>query len=113
MENLIVKEMGSLAEKAYDTLPKDLIFTLDKKTYTVIDSIDKSSGLQGYLLQNDSTVTDEPKYVFAFRGTEVKSFSDLFTLEGIKDLFITDIAYMGSGTAPQQMKDAMAFIKKI
>jgi len=111
MNRDLVKIMGNLAEEAYTTYnEKDSIKDLP---YTVLDSIDTSSGFQGYLLQNDSPAEGKPKYVFAFRGTEADTLTDWITLEAIKDLFITDFAYMGTGTAPQQMKDAMAFIKKM
>jgi len=103
-----IKEFGILAEEAYTTYPDK--YPLSGKglqnSYTVIASTTQPSGFQGMLLKN----TETSNYVFAFRGTEADPF---FTIENFKDLIITDFAYMGSGRAPQQMKDAMSFVEEM
>ena len=102
MNNDIIQSMGLIAEEAYNTYAPDA--PLEKlPQYTVLAASDMPSGFQGYLLLNNSPTAGEPKYVFAFRGTEPGQW--------YKDLIIADFAYMGTGTAPQQMKDAMAFVQ--
>ncbi len=99
MDKRIVKDMGNLSEEAYNSYSKtDYIKKLPQ--YTVIDTDTQPSGFQGMLLKTGD------KYVFAFRGTE-------FPGQFMKDLIITDIAYMGTGRVPQQMKDAMSFIEEM
>ncbi|HHL35409.1 MAG TPA: hypothetical protein ENJ30_13700, partial [Desulfobulbaceae bacterium] len=111
-----IKEMGVLSEIVYkndyflNTNPDTIINHSDhnqlQNTYTVRATSNTASGFQGMLLENENPQNGESRYVFAFRGTE----PSLFNGEPIKDLIIADIAYMGTGTAPQQMKDAMAFV---
>lgn len=105
MDHAIVQEMGALADKAYTTYPKGETFTADEKNYKVIEvSNNPSSGFQGMLVEEVNAQGDGTgKYIFAFRGTE-------FFNEPLDDLIVADILYMGTGTIPQQMKDAMAFV---
>lgn len=51
MDNVTAKEMGLLAQKTYETLSQNSIFTLDKKTYTVRATSNQTSGFQGMLLE--------------------------------------------------------------
>jgi hypothetical protein len=69
-----------LADKVYenikegDVIKNNLVASVDKPEWTVIKvSSENSSGYQGALLQNKTT----GEYVFASRGTEILSLSDL------------------------------------
>lgn len=116
----MINENGLLAELVYDNKYINEIRTIISNddhdqlvnTYTVRATRNMPSGFQGMLLENTNPQSGEPQYVFAFRGTEadhpVSNFSQFY-----KDLIIVDIVYMGAGTAPQQMKDAMAFVNEV
>ncbi len=107
MENSVVKNMGLLAQEAYKTLQPNTTFILNDISYKVLATSDMPSGFQGMLLEKlNVSGQGTGEYVFAFRGTETESG----VLELWHDLAITDIRDMGSGTAPQQMKDAMSFV---
>lgn len=119
-----MKELGLLAELVYQTKyflvtnPDIIVDKADHKqlenSYTVLGvstdvSYGYNSGFQGMLLENNAPKAGEPKYVIAFRGTEPdQGFGELK-----KDLLIADIAYMGTGRVPQQMKDAMDFVERM
>ena len=111
MDNATVQEMGALADKAYTPYLKGATFTTDEKRYKVVEVSNTSSGFQGMLVEEvDAQGNGTGKYTFAFRGTEADA--PLANWEQFyKDLIIADFAYMGEGTVPQQMKDAMAFVK--
>lgn len=108
-----IEELGIIAEIVYgddyflETNPDTVVDHNDndglENSYTVLATSDMPSGFQGMLLENNG------KYVFAFRGTETESG----VLELWRDLAITDIRDMGTGTAPQQMKDAMSFVHEV
>jgi hypothetical protein len=113
-----IRELGILAKEVYEHKyfreddPKLQIVDHDFLTtdYNVIETDAQPSGFQGMLLEElDSEGEGTGNFVFAFRGTEIDSGWKEF----VKDLVITDIVYMGSGTAPQQMKDAMSFINRM
>ena len=112
-----MKEMGVVAELVYDNKyfvsnPEPVADDRLTSTYTVLATRDMPSGFQGMFLENTAPQAGEPRYVFAFRGTEGEAWKTDFP-EFFKDLFIADIAYMGTGHVPQQMKDAMAFINEV
>jgi VCBS repeat-containing protein len=110
MDNLIVRDMGLLAKKAYETLNQDSTFTLNEKNYTVIETQDTLIGasnpnLYGFqaMLLKDS----DNKYVIAFRGTEGEWFPTYQTLAD----FLTD-GSMAAGNFVNQMKLALGFVDK-
>lgn len=107
-----IEELGVLAEEVYKNdyfLSNNPDSIVDNErleySYEVIATESKDSGFQGMLLRNMET----NEYVFAFRGTQGNELS----LEMVKDLIIADFAYMGTGAAPQQMKDAMLFVHEM
>ncbi len=109
----IIKDQGILAYEVYDNNNFSINHVVEnddlQNTYTVRATSNTASGFQGMLLENANPQNGESRYVFVFRGTEgthpISNFEQFW-----KDLIIADIAYMGTGTAPQQMKDAMAFV---
>ncbi len=118
----LVKELGVISEIVYkddyfvENNPDTIINQSDhpqlQNTYTVRATRDLPSGFQAMFLENTAPHAGDPQYVFAFRGTEGDAWKSDFP-EFFKDLVIADIAYMGTGTTPQQMKDAMAFVNEV
>ncbi|MBU1195727.1 MAG: hypothetical protein KKE62_19780 [Proteobacteria bacterium] len=99
--SVVIKDLGILAEEVYKNSysPGQNIQNGSLYTDYKVIKIDNqsSSGFQGMLLEElDANGGGTGQYVFAFRGTETKSGE----VELLKDLIITDILSMGSGTAP-------------
>jgi len=113
----IIENHGVLAELVYqnkylDHSESNVIDPRLTSTYTVLGvstDFNYDSGFQGMLLENNDPKEGESKYVIAFRGTEPNQGLG----EVYKDLIVADILYMGTGRGPQQMKDAMDFVKKM
>jgi len=116
VKKAIVQEMGALADKAYTAYLQGKKFSIDENSYTVVAVSDMPSGFQGMLVEELNAQGDGiGKYNFAFRGTETpEGFGWLNPFQYdqfIKDLIVADLAYMGTGIVPQQMKDAMTFVQ--
>lgn len=116
VNTVLVQKMGGLADKAYTTYFEGETFFTDEKSYKVVAVSDMPSGFQGMLVEELNDQGDgSDQYIFAFRGTETPGgwgWLNPFEYEQlVKDLIVADIVYMGGGTVPQQMKDAMAFVK--
>jgi len=110
--NITVKDMGLLAQKAYETVQQNSTFILNDKEYKVLqtqDTItatsDNNAGFQAMLLQNTQT----GDYIIAFRGTEF-SLNPFQISETWKDGVSTDIAMAIGDDLVAQMELALMFI---